>query len=443
MTINPHADVALQRTSVARIALIALIMTVGVATQGVFNPLQELVKAQLNFSDFQISLLQGLAAALPVALLSMPIGRLCDRGNRVRLLLVMAFIWTLGAVLSAIAHSFTLLFIARAMAAVGVLCGLPVSISLAADLSANTQRGFAMLLLSVGRIVGAALAFALGGALIGALASHPAATFGGIAPWRIVHALFAACSLLLIVPLFLLREPARHELGDVIDPSPREAARAIWQRRALLGPIFLGQVTVTMTDAAAGVWGAPVLTRDYHLQPEQFGVWMGLVILLSGLGGAIVGGVLADLGHKGKIRGGILGPAAVASVIAIPAACFPIMPSVAGFVWMLTLLLISGAITGLVTATAIAVLVPNELRGVCLGAFMVIGSVFGLGVAPTLVSLTSVLLGGEAHLREALTIVGVFSSVVAAAGFIAAMRASPDRQAHRSAACTLDGDRSS
>jgi hypothetical protein len=35
------------------------------------------------------------------------------------------------------------------------------------------------------------------------------------------------------------------------------------------------------------------------------------------------------------------------------------MPTIYGFGWMLALLLTCGAVTGLVTATAIAVLVPN------------------------------------------------------------------------------------
>ena len=42
--------------------------------------------------------------------------------------------------------------------------------------------------------------------------------------------------------------------------------------------------------SAAGIWAAPVLTRSYHQTPDQFAGWMGLVILGSGVVGAIVGG---------------------------------------------------------------------------------------------------------------------------------------------------------
>ena len=77
------------------------------------------------------------------------------------------------------------------------------------------------------------------------------------------------------------------------------------------------------------------------------------------------------------------------------------------------------------TATTIAVRVPNELRGVCLGGFVVLGALIGFGVAPTLVSLASRALGGPAQLPWALALVGLLTSAVAWLGFRRAARA-PD-----------------
>ena len=45
---------------------------------------------ELSLTDAQLGLLQGLAASLPLAALSIPVGILVDRKNRVRLLLAMA-----------------------------------------------------------------------------------------------------------------------------------------------------------------------------------------------------------------------------------------------------------------------------------------------------------------------------------------------------------------
>ncbi|HET8880705.1 MAG TPA: MFS transporter [Solimonas sp.] len=427
MSARPGADAAVSAAS-SRQAWPALLVlgsaiVCGTATQGVFGPLQEAAKADLHLSDFQISLVQGLAASLPVAILSIPLGRMTDRGNRVRILLAMALAWTLGTLLTAFAHNFTVLFFARTLAAVGMMCALPVAISIAADLSAAERRGRSLLILSIARMFGVALAFALGGALLAAVDTHPLTLLPGFAAWRSVHLLFALASAALMLPLLCLREPERRELGGIVNPSFGVAIRAIWQRRGLLAPLFLGQVTVVMADASAGIWASPVLIRDYGLQPADFGGWMGLIMLGSGLVGSIAGGVLADLGHKGRIPGGMLGGAVLASLLAVPAAFFPVMPSVGGFAVMLTLFVFGGAIAGLMTATAIAVLVPNELRGICLGAFIVVGAVFGFGVAPTAVTLVSGVLGGEAHVREGLTAVTLVSSIIAAVGFIAAAMA--------------------
>jgi hypothetical protein len=68
------------------------------------------------------------------------------------------------------------------------------------------------------------------------------------------------------------------------------------------------------------------------------------------------------------------------------------------------------------------VLIPNEIRGVCLGAFMVVGSVIGLGVAPTMSTFIADMLGGEAYLRYGLTITTVATSLIAVIGFARAMR---------------------
>ncbi|WP_395647877.1 MFS transporter [Terricaulis sp.] len=401
-----------------QLVLLALTIANASAMRGVFSPLQEVAESDLHFTDFQISLIQGVAASIPIAVLSLPVGRVTDRGNRAQLLFWLSALWTAGTVGTVFADGFWQLFVARMLAGVGAFCSLTVAISLTADLSAPENRGRALIFLSLGNMVGAACAFALGGALLGAYAHLPP-LLPGLAPWRSVHLVFAAASVVLTLLLLALREPARREITGANAASLSVALGMLWERRALLAPLFLGQVTVVMADAAAGIWAAPVLQRVYGQTPEQFGGWMGLVILGSGLVGAILGGVSADLGQKSQVKAGILIGAVVAAALSIPGAFFPLMPDVTSFAWALFVLLTCGAITGLVTAAAIAVLVPNEIRGVCLGAFIVIGALIGFGVAPTFVTLISSAAGG---IRYGLAITGVATSIAAALGFILALR---------------------
>jgi len=403
------------------LCLLAVTICAGVAMQFSISPVQEAIKLELGLSDRQTSFVQGLAVAIPVALLAIPVGRLTDRSNRVRLLICMALAWSAGTALTAMATGFVSLFAARMLANIGAILAIPLAISLASDLSRPEQRGRALLPLSIGKIAGQAAAFAVGGALFGLLTANTALA-GGLSAWRGVHIAFALLSAVLILPLLLLKEPARREVSTGAGLSFRAAMAAIWQRRGLLIPLFIGQVTVVMADVAALNWAPTVLVRDYGLAPDNFAGWMGLAFLLSGLLGSLIGGFAADAGHRSRLPRGILIGAVAAAVLAIPGAFFPLMPGVPGFALLLALLMLCGNVTGLVTATTIAVLVPNEIRGVCLGAFMVVGAVIGFGVAPTATTLISDLLGGESQLRYALAITMAATSVVAAIGFALAMR---------------------
>jgi MFS family permease len=152
---------------------------------------------------------------------------------------------------------------------------------------------------------------------------------------------------------------------------------------------------------------------------------MGAIILATGIFGSMLGGFVADWGQKSGRRGGILIGALAAAAIGVPAALFPIMPGITGFAALMGLLVLCGTVTGLITSVALTVLLPNELRGLAIGAFIAFAGLIGFGVAPSLVTAVSGLLGGERHLAVSLAAVGVAVSLVSVWGFVAAMRHAP------------------
>src|SRR3546814_978269 len=85
-----------------------------------------------------------------------------------------------------------------------------------------------------------------------------------------------------------------------------------------------------------------------------------------------------------------------------------------------------GAVTGLVVSVALTVLLPNELRGLCIGVFIAIAGLIGFGLAPWIVTQVSGLMGGEAMLAEALALVGAIVSALSFFAFLLAMRRAPD-----------------
>ncbi|CCA90777.1 MFS transporter [Novosphingobium sp. PP1Y] len=405
------------------LVLLGVILAAGNCALGVFSAIQESAKAELQLTDTQLGLSQGLAMSLPLALLSIPVGLAVDRSHRVRLLLAVSLSWTLGTFLTAFANGFAMLFIARLLVGLGANLSTTIAISIAADKCLPDARGRALLLLTIGKYAGAALAFALGGMLLGFL--ETAHGYWVMPAWRMVHFVLGIGCLVMSGGVFLLREPVRLEIGFASRAPLKEVAREFWSYRRFLIPLFMGQVGVLMADAAAMIWAAPVLSRNYGLSPQDFAGWMGAVIFASGLLGASVGGFAADFGHRSNRRGGILLGAVLASALSLPAALFPVAPGATAFGVALFVLLLGGTVTGLITATAMAVLLPNDLRGLCVGSFLAFGGLIAFGAGPVMVTGLSAWLGGEAYLASALAAVGLMVSTFGALGFLLAMRAAP------------------
>lgn len=410
--------------SLVPLLILALAMVTGFMVMGSFGTVQEGAKAELGLSDYSLGIIQGVGAAIPLVLFSVPIGILVDRTRRTRLLVGLAVVWTAGTLLTAVAGSMATLFIARMLVGIGTTGALTAALSIGADLCAPTERGRAMLIISLGKALGVASAFGAGGTLYG-LFAHDTGVLATVVPWRGVHYVLALVSALMVLPLLALREPRRREVAEAVHAPFRVLAAELWTRRGILIPLFIGQSSVVMADTAAVIWSAPVLSRSYGLSPDQFAGWMGLLLFSAGVLGTIIGGFASDIGHKSRVRGGILLGALVAAIIGVPAALFAVGPNVTLFAVGLGTLVLAGNVTGVVTSVTLTVLIPNELRGLCIGALISVAGLVGYGIAPVLVAAVSGLLGGEAHIAPALAVVGITVSVISVMAFAAAMRFAP------------------
>jgi MFS family permease len=172
--------------------ILALMAASGTTMMGSFSTVQEGAKAEMGLSDAVLGLVQGMSAAIPLVLFSIPIGLLVDRLHRVRLLVLLGGVYTLGTLLTAAAPNAGVLFLARMLAGIGATGTGTAAISLAADLCTPTRRGRAMLILTLGKSLGMAGAFALSGWLFGLFEHGRIARWTApLAPWRSVHATLA------------------------------------------------------------------------------------------------------------------------------------------------------------------------------------------------------------------------------------------------------------
>lgn len=401
-----------------QLALLTIAVGAGGFARMALSPLQEAVRLGLGLSDNQVAALQGLAPAVPIVLFSTPLGMLVDHTRRTWILAAMAALAAAGTALSAVAPSYAVLFLARMMVGLGVAGALPAAVSLAADLFRPGQLGRVNMALGFGQTVGAALAFAAGGQLLGALA-HAA----GWAAWRSATMAMAAPLALIALLCLAMREPPRVGVQSTGRLDARRALRELADYAPVIIPLVIGMVTVSMADAAAGIWAAPVLTRNYHLGPQVIGGMMAGVVLVGGAAGGVLGGLLTDLGQRLGGRAGVLWVAIAATVCSTPCAAFPVMPSAAAFAVALAALLLFGGAVGVTATTAFTLAVPNELRGFTIGLVLSAGAIVSTAIAPSAVSLLSQGLGGPAHLAAALAWIDGAGSVLALAAFVAAKAA--------------------
>lgn len=417
-------SVAAMHRNWVSLAIMAMMIAVGQMVSGSFSAVQESVKAEMGLSDLQLSLVQGLAPGLAVALLMIPVGFLVDHANRVRLLTCFAALWTVGTFATAFAANLSVLFAGRIFIGIGLAGAGTCATSLMADLYLPAHRGRAQLVLSLGRSAGMAASYGAVGWLFGIFGDDQAYGLAGV-PWRSVHLVLGMCCCVAMVPLLMLREPARTE----VIATPQRGLSAVMgelrKRAAFLIPLIGGATGAIMADTSAAIWAAPVLQRNYGLTPDQFGGWMAIALFGSGVLGSVIGGLSADIGQRSGKRGGPLRGALIAGVVAVFAAPFSLSASPAMFAFGLGLLLLCGMIVSLVAGIAITVLVPNELRGVCLGLYGVSAGVFGLAGVPTLVTLVSEALGGEQHLSMALAIVNTVASVLSLCALLLAAYRAP------------------
>jgi MFS family permease len=174
---------------------------------------------------------------------------------------------------------------------------------------------------------------------------------------------------------------------------------------------------VNLADGAVLVWAAPTLARHFNLAPDQTGAIMGLALLVGGIAGPICGGFVADLSQR---SGGprrtvvILG---VLALVSVPMSLFAFMPTPAAASVPLILFLGLGTAMSVITTALSIVVIPNELRGLCVSLKFALGLLIGLGLAPLTVSLLSGAMGGPEALGKALAYVCVSTSLLGALTF--------------------------
>lgn len=382
----------------------------------------EPLRRDLGLSDFQISLLQGLAFALFYTLVGLPIGRAIDRYSRVRIAALGIALWSAMTAMSGLAQTYWQLFTARIGVGVGEATLSPAAYSLFADVFDGRRLGLALGIYNLGSALGAGIAMALGGFIVH-FASGQEAVFlplvGEVRPWQLTFFYVGLPGLLVALAIRALQEPARRNIrpgaAPPVVPIPAVLRFAALRRRALAGH-HLGVAFSNLGAFAIVSWMPVMLVRTYGWSIAQAGLAVGIALLVGGLLGLTGGGWLADRQFARERTVGRMRLCLWASLCGIPAGTLlgfqssPVLAVVLfGLAYLFSIMPIAAA------AAALQELVPGELRGQMSAFYLFVVNLIGIGLGSTAVALLSDHLFTQADgIRYSLAVISPAALAVAA-----------------------------
>jgi predicted MFS family arabinose efflux permease len=392
-----------------QLLLLAAAMSSANYARTALSPFQEKIRLALSLTDNEIGVLQGPAMALPVVLGAVPLGLLIDRSSRTRLLLIFTVLNAAGTVWTACATHFAALLAARCVVGFTASAISITVLALLADFYTPTQRGRATMVVTFGEVGGASAAFGLGGVLLGTFTS----TQNG---WQPAMFWLSVPLALIIVLMLALREPLP-AVTTLQRASAGVSFSTLWRYRAVLAPLLVAKIMVVTSYSAVLIWAAPTLSRNFGLSPARIGTLMAMSLLVSGLLGPMAGGLVADFCQRtGGPRRTMLA-LSVLALLNVPAACFGLMTQAEEASVLLVLFMTIASTVGVTEMTLATVVIPAELRGLCLSVLVAAGLIFGIGLAPVAVSLLSGAMGGPQAIGYALSVTCITTSIVGAAAF--------------------------
>ena len=391
--------------------------------------LVEPIKRDLQVSDTQIGLLQGLAFALFYTFFGIPIGRLADRMNRKTIIAAGVIAWSVMATWCGLAKNWTQLVIARAGVGVGEAALSPAAYSMISDAFPREKQGRAFSVYNMGIAIGAGIAMLVGGLVVAAISAegktYALPLVGEVRAWQFVFIVTGLPGLLLPLLLLGVREPTRRGLIKMQSSSGedfgqqvpfREVVKFMVKNGNYYGLHFIALAMLAMVGYAVGAWLPTVIARTYGVAAAQVGLVIGLSTIFINTTGIFLAGRLCD---RWVARGQTDAPIKVCMVVAVAILLTSSLPAfMPSFEVAIVAICVAGLpFHGYVAMGPMAVnqVTPNQMRAQISSAYLFTVNLIGLGVGPALVPFISdYILRDPMQIRWALLIVVVSGCAIAA-----------------------------
>jgi MFS family permease len=208
-------------------------------------------------------------------------------GRRKRLMMLGVSIWSAATVASGLMHGAVPLLVARAVVGVGEASYATIAPTVIDDLATPEKKGRWMALFYTAIPIGSALGYVIGGAV-----EH---TFG----WRSAFFVAGGPGLLLALLCLFIAEPLQRHAPAA--PKVLPSARTLLHIPLYRGAV-LGYCAYTFAIGGFAFWAPKYLHARYLLDAGKASVSFGLLTVVGGFVGTLVGGLLADVAVRRRLR---------------------------------------------------------------------------------------------------------------------------------------------
>ena len=362
----------------------------------VMTLLIEPIKSDLNINDTQVSLLIGFAFSIFYISMAIPIARLVDKGNRVNIIALGVFFWSLMTGVCGLAKNYWQLFLARVGVGVGEATLTPAVYSLIPDYFPKEKLGTAVGFYMLGMSLGTGFALVLGGAILSYVSSIGDINFpfiGTLRPWQVTFLIVGLPGILLAILIKLsVKEPVRRDIFDNIDATTSKVLLIPFIKKN-----FKTLLCITVAYSFGGMvfygfltWIPEHLRRSFDWDISNAGYVFGLMLAIFGSLGAVLGGRFHDyIFSKGYIDAPIRCALIVFCMLMPIMVLTPLITDSFITTIMLGIFSFTMFLQQAMSPVAIQMIAPNHIRAQVVAIFFFISTFCSIGLGPSIVAVAT------------------------------------------------------
>lgn len=418
------------------VAVLVVAYTFSFIDRQILSLLVEPMRRDLQISDFQISLLHGIAFAIFYTFMGLPIGRMVDRRRRVTIISVGILVWSLMTAACGVARNYWQLFTFRMGVGAGEAALSPAAYSMISDYFPPKRMGFALGVYGMGVYIGAGLALVIGAeviALVSQMESFSLPVFGEIYPWQAVFLAVGLPGILVALWMATIREPERrgHMRKEIQADGTEKVADVPLSE--VLGYIRANFTTILCQNVAyafaammaygVAAWVPTFFIRTHGWTAVEAGRVYGWIIVIFGTAGVVCGGYLADRLSE-RYRSGRMMVMVMTAAFTMPFAfAYPLLDDMTLVLICLSLSTFFATFSTGAGPSALQELMPNQMRGFASALMIFVVTLIGLGLGPsTIAFVTDYVYGDVNDLRYSLAYVPLGILVLAMLFALAGIR---------------------